>query len=138
MITTLSQPPVDTPLDASNGSVDVSRNIDWTKWFSLIFNILLNVGPRMMKVAAVTFPPCPPFSSVDVAVPFAGVAPNSKMTVTLGIPADLELTVNNGYLAFISADDVVTIRQFCCDPFGILAFTDTFAIIVLTGEPNVA
>ncbi len=142
MIQTLGQPPVDSILDASTGSIDVSQNIHWVNWLSLIFNILINVGPTFRKVALVTFPPCPPQSSVDVLVPFAGVAPavnpgDMAPVVTLGLPSAAQFTVNNGFLAFVSAPDVVTIREFCVDAFGIGPFTDTFTIMVSTGEPAI-
>ncbi len=137
MIQTLGQPPVDTILDAADGSMDVSKNIAWTRWLSLIFNILINVGPRMTKNALVTFPPCLAQSSVDVNVPFPGVAPDVGMSIALGLPSSSMFTVNNGFQAFISAIDVVTIREFCVDAFGIGGFTDTFTIMVFTGEPNV-
>ncbi len=42
----LGQPPVDTLIDASQGTVDVSSSIAWTTWFDRIFQILGNGLPQ--------------------------------------------------------------------------------------------
>lgn len=143
MISTLGQPPADTLLDATSGTVDVSDSASWTKWFTMIFNILINVGPQWTKVADVTFPICAANSSVDVLVPFpAGIAPATGSgdiapVVTLGLSANTGGRTKNSFMAWVSALDVVTIRQVNAGVGAIAGFTDTFTITVLTGAPSI-
>lgn len=99
-------------------------------WFSLIKPYV--DGRRMTKTASLIFPACPANSSVDVDMAFPGAVPDvAGTTVTIGLSSLTKNTVNNLFVAFISAPDVVTVRELCVDLFGIGGFTDTFTITIL-------
>jgi hypothetical protein len=89
-------------------------------------------GLWLSETVAVTFPVCPAQSSVDVAVPFPGVVPDAGMAVILGLASNMQFTVNNTYVAFITAKDEVTVREVCVDAFGIGGFTETITITVFS------
>jgi hypothetical protein len=144
MIQTVGQAPINNLLPVTDGipaTIDFSDDIGWAAWFNVLFGVLLNVGPTLRKVTDVTFPPCGANASVDVHIPFLGVAPATATgeiapVVTLGLSSHTGGRANNLFSAWVSAQDVVTIREFC-GAGGIAGFTDTFTICVLMGEPGV-
>lgn len=109
----------------------------WQRRFANWFAVLTGLGQRQTLTVDITFPACPANSSVDVLVPFPGAVPainsgDPAQSVDIGLSSNTQYTANNGFQAFVSDVDVVTVREFCVDGFGIGGFTDTFTLMLYT------
>lgn len=107
----------------------------WQRRFANWFAVLLGLGQRQTLTANITFPPCPPQSSVDVNVPFPGAVPAASsgepaQSVVIGLSSNVFFTVNTMFQASVTAIDVVTVREVCVDAFGVGGFTDTFTLML--------